>query len=831
MNTITRTLKAFTVLMLFALTVNAQAPQKFNYQAIARNNSGVELNGQSVGIRVSILDGGPSGTLVYEETHTKTTNAFGLFNLEVGGGTVVSGNFATIAWGSGSKYIKTEIDPAGGSNYTVAGNSQLLSVPYALYANQATSGSQGPTGPAGAQGPQGPAGPTGAGVQGPTGPAGATGSQGPAGPTGAGVTGPAGPTGPGGGATGPTGPQGLVGATGPAGPTGAGVTGANGATGSQGPTGPAGPTGAGVTGANGATGSQGPAGPTGPTGPGSVNGTVNYVSKFTAATVLGNSQIFDDGTNVGIGTITPNNKLHIEHGGSQGILVKSTSSFSVIDIDGFSGDAALRFIANGVQQWNTRNRPADNYYEIFELGGGGSRVVIQDGTGNVGIGATVAPSYKLDVEHDGSTGIRSKSTASFSVIDIDGFSGDAALRFAFNGVNQWNLRSRPGDNYFQLFELGGGGSRLTVADGTGNLGVGADAPAADKIYGSANASTLTNAIHGVNAYTSGTYSGVYGEFAATGSYDGYGVNGNTPNTDDGYGIGGNFVGKYQGVYSFADAGAYSFGAFGVYGNAGGTAGTRYGVYGFAGGGTTNYAMYAAGNFTCTGTKAATVRTVDGPKEVYAQESPELWFEDFGSGTVSGGVATVTLAADYLQTVTINDNHEMKVFVTPNDDLGNWYIKKSGNTFTLHAPNAANGAKFDFRVVAKRKGYEDLRLKTNDGAWSDVFLYNDINDVPAQYRADWVLNHDVSQWNTAWFGYLSGEGKTKVENMYKGYLASQAAKNAPKHIVPEVKGPQSTSDDAVKPAIAPKQIVPEVKGTQSTSDDAVKPAVVKPTGNR
>jgi hypothetical protein len=745
MNTITRTLKAFTVLMLFALTVNAQAPQKFNYQAIARNNSGVELNGQSVGIRVSILDGGPSGTLVYEETHTKTTNAFGLFNLEVGGGTVVSGNFATIAWGSGSKYIKTEIDPAGGSNYTVAGNSQLLSVPYALYANQATSGSQGPTGPAGAQGPQGPAGPTGAGVQGPTGPAGATGSQGPAGPTGAGVTGPAGPTGPGGGATGPTGPQGLVGATGPAGPTGAGVTGANGATGSQGPTGPAGPTGAGVTGANGATGSQGPAGPTGPTGPGSVNGTVNYVSKFTAATVLGNSQIFDDGTNVGIGTITPNNKLHIEHGGSQGILVKSTSSFSVIDIDGFSGDAALRF--------------------------------------------------------------------------------------AFNGVNQWNLRSRPGDNYFQLFELGGGGSRLTVADGTGNLGVGADAPAADKIYGSANASTLTNAIHGVNAYTSGTYSGVYGEFAATGSYDGYGVNGNTPNTDDGYGIGGNFVGKYQGVYSFADAGAYSFGAFGVYGNAGGTAGTRYGVYGFAGGGTTNYAMYAAGNFTCTGTKAATVRTVDGPKEVYAQESPELWFEDFGSGTVSGGVATVTLAADYLQTVTINDNHEMKVFVTPNDDLGNWYIKKSGNTFTLHAPNAANGAKFDFRVVAKRKGYEDLRLKTNDGAWSDVFLYNDINDVPAQYRADWVLNHDVSQWNTAWFGYLSGEGKTKVENMYKGYLASQAAKNAPKHIVPEVKGPQSTSDDAVKPAIAPKQIVPEVKGTQSTSDDAVKPAVVKPTGNR
>jgi hypothetical protein len=117
---------------------------------------------------------------------------------------------------------------------------------------------------------------------------------------------------------------------------------------------------------------------------------------------------------------------------------------------------------------------------------------------------------------------------------------------------------------------------------------------------------------------------------------------------------------------------------------------------------------------------------------------------------------------------------MKVFVTPNDDLGNWYIKKSGNTFTLHAPNAANGAKFDFRVVAKRKGYEDLRLKTNDGAWSDNFLYTDINDVPAQYRADWVLNHDVSTWNTAWFSMLSGEGKTKVENLYKGEMDRKAA---------------------------------------------------------
>ncbi len=163
----------------------------------------------------------------------------------------------------------------------------------------------------------------------------------------------------------------------------------------------------------------------------------------------------------------------MEHGGSTGIRSKSTASFSVVDIDAAGGDAALRFAKAGVNQWNTRNRPADDYYEIFELGGGGSRFVIQDGTGNVGIGATVAPAYRLDVEHGGSTGIRSKSTASFSVVDIDAAGGDAALRFAKAGVNQWNTRNRPADDYYEIFELGGGGSRFVIQDGTGNVGIGA----------------------------------------------------------------------------------------------------------------------------------------------------------------------------------------------------------------------------------------------------------------------------------------------------------------------------------------------------------------------
>jgi len=198
----------------------------------------------------------------------------------------------------------------------------------------------------------------------------------------------------------------------------------------------------------------------------------------------GSRLVIQDATgNVGIGeTTNPTYKLDVLHGGSTGIRSRSSGSFSVVDIDAASGDAALRFANAGVNQWNIRNRPADDYYEIFELGGGGSRFVIQDGTGNVGIGETVNPTYKLDVLHGGATGIRSRSSGTFSVIDIDAANGDAALRFAKAGVNQWNTRNRPADDYYEIFELGGGGSRFVIQDGTGNVGVGATVSPTHKLH-------------------------------------------------------------------------------------------------------------------------------------------------------------------------------------------------------------------------------------------------------------------------------------------------------------------------------------------------------------
>ena len=166
-----------------------------SYQAVIRNSTNALVRSAPVGMRISILQGSPTGTPVYVETQNRTTNTNGLVSLEIGTGTVITGSFSTINWATGPYYIKTETDPSGGTTYSIVGTNQLMSVPYALYCANGVAGPAGPTGatgPSGATGPIGPTGPSGAiGPIGPTGPAGATGATGPTG-----LTGPAGPTGP-----------------------------------------------------------------------------------------------------------------------------------------------------------------------------------------------------------------------------------------------------------------------------------------------------------------------------------------------------------------------------------------------------------------------------------------------------------------------------------------------------------------------------------------------------------------------------------------------------------------------------------------------------------
>ena len=113
----------------------AQAPQGIPYQAVARNSSGVILVSQPIMVRFTIHDNTAGGSTVYQETFNPTTTAQGLFNVNVGTGSVVSGTFSSINWSTNAKYLQVEMDPTGGTSYINMGTTQMMSVPYALYSN------------------------------------------------------------------------------------------------------------------------------------------------------------------------------------------------------------------------------------------------------------------------------------------------------------------------------------------------------------------------------------------------------------------------------------------------------------------------------------------------------------------------------------------------------------------------------------------------------------------------------------------------------------------------------------------------------------------------
>lgn len=132
-----KTFLTFITSVALSASLWAQAPQAFNYQGVARDLSGTAMATKNISVKASILDGSLTGNVVYAETHAIATNQFGLFTLSIGTGTVASGTFANTNWASGNKYLKIEIDPNGGSSYTLSGTTQLLSVPYAMYAAKA----------------------------------------------------------------------------------------------------------------------------------------------------------------------------------------------------------------------------------------------------------------------------------------------------------------------------------------------------------------------------------------------------------------------------------------------------------------------------------------------------------------------------------------------------------------------------------------------------------------------------------------------------------------------------------------------------------------------
>ncbi|MEP2510961.1 MAG: hypothetical protein ABJH72_16465 [Reichenbachiella sp.] len=265
-----RKIISFSLIMLVWTSLcMAQAPAAFKYQAIARDDSGNPLVNQTINFQIQLLQGATNGASVYTETHLVTTNGYGLVNMTIGEGSVSGGTFNTIDWASGPYFIHVEVDTNGGSSFQVLGTTQMLSVPYALYAESSGSSVPGPKGETGATGATGPAGPKGdTGDTGPKGDKGETGAEGPQGSAGSngaqGIQGDKGDTGD----QGLQGIQGLPGNDGADGAQGIqGIQGVKGDKGDKGDTGDQGLQGIqGIPGNDGADGPQGLQGAAGPKG-------------------------------------------------------------------------------------------------------------------------------------------------------------------------------------------------------------------------------------------------------------------------------------------------------------------------------------------------------------------------------------------------------------------------------------------------------------------------------------------------------------------------------------------------------------------------------------
>ncbi|WEK70611.1 MAG: hypothetical protein P0Y62_03440 [Candidatus Chryseobacterium colombiense] len=502
MKKISHLMKSAILVYFFLLFQNfeAQSPEKMSYQAVVRNASNALITNQAIGVRISILKTSPAGTEIYKETFSPNplTSSSGLLSLEIGSGTPVTGTFSSIDWASGPYFAKIEIDPAGGTNYTLISNSQLLSVPYALFA-KSTSG---------------------------------------------------------------------------------------------------------------------------------ISGTANTLSKFTSANALGNSQLTDDGTSVGVntGTLSPNIKFQVTAGSIgntiRGTLV-GTPSTSIATAGSVYGESTTGIGVIGVSG-------SQNGVYGLSTGTLGGTVGVSTGTGNgiwgVATGAGVAGFFdggatgRGIIVSNGASGIgTSTPTARLEVkqpaTPVTGLDDNAAI-VAYS--------------YTAAAALKGGinGSYNTSNYGTGVHGVG---------YQGVNLSDANT-----NFSTGNQDIGVYGS-ANTAGIEGASING----------IG---VVGYNKNSSFAatTGGGNTYGVYGYANTIGGATvpATRYGVYGYATGATTNYAGYFSGNVQITGSisKGSGTFKIDHPvdpenKYLYHSfvESPDMMNIYNGNITTDdNGYATVKL---------------------------------------------------------------------------------------------------------------------------------------------------------------------------------------------
>lgn len=552
---------------------------------------------------------------------------------------------------------------------------------------QGVQGLQGATGSMGALGTTGPIGPTGIGIQGPTGPQGLIGPTG----TGVGIPGP----------TGPTGQQGITGTTGLTGPTGIqGIQGLQGSTGLQGFTGPTGPQGLqgiqGVTGSAGLQGTQGPTGMQGPTGPQGIQGIAGSVGAQgpTGIGIQGPTGM-QGPTGVGVGVPGPTGAQGFTGPtgptGNQGLqgLIGPAGTTGAIGHTGPTGIQGVAGTAGAIGPTGPQG----------PQGSAGA----QGAQGNVGPQGPQGP-----VGPQGTTGLQG----------IQGLQGNAGSQGP-QGIQGTTGPSGPvGCNVANYVIKSAGTSAVCSQiydDGT-YVGIGTNAPT-NKLHVVADAGgSNQSVIYAKNINTDPVVSyGIRGEVGSTiiGSAGVIGLSTNSGQNE--IGVLGDYSLWGAPVFGLGWAGALtdmpSSRDFGLFGTVSFSTGT--GMYCKNGYGSGSNAIYtASGDFivAAPGTKSASVPTSKGNQLLYCQESPEIWFEDFGRGKLVNGKVHIELDEMFLETVFVDETHPMNVFIQEMGQSNGVYVVTGKTGFDVIEKNeGTSNIEFSYRIVAKRLNYQDHRF--------------------------------------------------------------------------------------------------------------------------
>ncbi len=425
------------------------------------------------------------------------------------------------------------------------------------------------------------------------------------------------------------------------------------------------------------------------------SGTADYIPRFTGATTIGNSNIFETvGGNVGIATTSPGAKLDVK--GTEDVRNTLTlfpsGTHPTLSVHGTAFEVSSTGLVTFV---SGQAFPGTGTVTSVGLSAPNSDFTVSGSpvttSGTLGLGWTVAPTsadtanaiVKRDANGVISVSAVEASTSIGGLVALNGFSDSGA------GVV-------------------GESNKSQGVYGVGTYGVYGTSPSGYGVWGSVG----STGIDGVHAESASQYSAV----AGLNSANGYGIYGLTKN---GYGVWGEVDGPsgLDAVHGFtqSNGGAGVAGETSQIGNVG--------VYGYSPAiisdsgwsaffdGPNHACGIRDGNLACGGSKSAVVPVDGGSRKValYAVEAPENWFEDFGSGRLSSGAAAIRLEPTFAQTV--NTDLDYHVFLTPNGDSRGLYISaKTKTSFEVREQGGGSSSiSFDYRIVARRRNYENIRL--------------------------------------------------------------------------------------------------------------------------